>query len=222
MGTRRGTAAKSKGPGKRVQATLPFRPGRGGKRKGAGRKPKNGVSAGVSHDTRATHKERFPVHVTLKLRREVSPLRTKVKAKAIRAAVAQSIARGFRIVDWSIQGDHIHLTAEPGGTGALSMHMRGLSIRIARALNRALGREGTVFADRYHVHVLTTPREVRRARAYVMLNARRHAPPGRPHARSSERGVGASRNRCGGCLRPSSSAAATAERQAPSATSAAS
>jgi hypothetical protein len=31
-----------------------------------------------------------------------------------------------------------------------------------------------VFADRYHARVLRTPREVRHALAYVLLNGRRH------------------------------------------------
>jgi hypothetical protein len=35
-------------------------------------------------------------------------------------------------------------------------------------------RAGQVLADRCHVHVLRTPREVRNAIAYVLLNARRH------------------------------------------------
>ena len=35
-------------------------------------------------------------------------------------------------------------------------------------------RRGTVFADRYHDRVLTTPRQVRHALAYVLCNARKH------------------------------------------------
>src|SRR5688572_5174731 len=157
---------------KPVQHELRFRSW-GGQRPGAGRPRKPG--SGMSHLIRPRIAARYPVHVTLKLRRELGSLRTKTKANAIRVAVARAGGKGFRIVDWSIQGDHVHLTAEPGSTAALSRHMRGLSIRIARALNRVLGRKGAVFADRYHVHVLTTAREVRHARAYVMLNARRHA-----------------------------------------------
>ena len=47
----------------------------------------------------------------------------------------------------------------------------------AFAVNRALGRgrTGKVLADRYHHEVLTCPRQVRNALAYVLLNARRHA-----------------------------------------------
>jgi hypothetical protein len=37
-----------------------------------------------------------------------------------------------------------------------------------------MGRRGTVFADRYHAHVLRTPAEVRNAIAYVLLNHRSH------------------------------------------------
>jgi hypothetical protein len=53
--------------------------------------------------------------------------------------------------------------------------MMSLGSRLARAVNRTFGRRGRVLADRYHARVLKTPREVRNALAYVLLNARRHA-----------------------------------------------
>jgi hypothetical protein len=49
-----------------------------------------------------------------------------------------------------------------------------IAARVARAVNRVLGRRGGVLRDRYHLHVLRTPLEVRRALAYVLLNARKH------------------------------------------------
>lgn len=52
--------------------------------------------------------------------------------------------------------------------------MQGLTVRLAKALNRMMGRRGKVFADRYHAHVLRTPAEVRNALAYVLLNHRSH------------------------------------------------
>jgi len=51
----------------------------------------------------------------------------------------------------------------------------GLLIRVARALNKLWQRRGKVFADRYHDHVLRSPREVRNAVRYVLGNARKHA-----------------------------------------------
>ena len=50
---------------------------------------------------------------------------------------------------------------------ALARGMQGLSIRMARRLNRLWRRSGKVFADRFHVEVLRTPRQVRDARALV-------------------------------------------------------
>src|SRR5205085_9797535 len=47
-------------------------------------------------------------------------------------------------------------------------------VRVARALNRLWGREGAVIADRYHAHVLRSPREVRAALVYVLQNGRKH------------------------------------------------
>ena len=52
--------------------------------------------------------------------------------------------------------------------------MKGLAVRLARGINRGSERRGTVFIERYYCHVLRTPQEVRHARAYVMLNTRRH------------------------------------------------
>jgi hypothetical protein len=52
--------------------------------------------------------------------------------------------------------------------------MQGLGVRIARALNRLWRRQGKVLADRYHAHVLSCPRAVRTALAYVLHNARKH------------------------------------------------
>ena len=41
-------------------------------------------------------------------------------------------------------------------------------------MNRVFARKGPVLFGRYHLRVLRTPREVRHALAYVLLNARRH------------------------------------------------
>jgi hypothetical protein len=45
---------------------------------------------------------------------------------------------------------------------------------VALAVNRALGRKGRVWADRWHGRALTTPREVRNALIYVLMNWKKH------------------------------------------------
>ena len=52
--------------------------------------------------------------------------------------------------------------------------MKSIGARVARAVQRVFALRGSVLADRFHLHVLRSPREVRNAIAYVLLNARRH------------------------------------------------
>ena len=82
------------------------------------------------------------------------------------------------MVQFSVQNDHIHLIAEAEHGRALSGGARGLAIRIARAVNRALNRRGRVWATRYHARALTTPRAVRNALVYVLNNFRKHSRAG--------------------------------------------
>jgi putative transposase len=78
----------------------------------------------------------------------------------------------FRVVHFSVQTDHIHLIVEADGTLALTRGTQGLAIRCARAINRAVHRCGRVWQHRYHAHYLRSPREVRAAYVYVLLNFR--------------------------------------------------
>jgi hypothetical protein len=110
----------------------------------------------VRHRERERFAARFPCHVTLKIREGLPSLRTKRVVREIEQSLAPACERGsFRIVHYSIQ-------------------MKSLAARFARAVNRALARRGPVLAERYHLRVLRSPRQVRNALAYVLLNARRH------------------------------------------------
>ena len=80
------------------------------------------------------------------------------------------------VVHFSVQGNHLHLIVEAEGKEALSKSMKGLAVRIAVGLNQLIGRRGTVFADRYHAHVMESPREVANTVRYVLQNYRKHAP----------------------------------------------
>jgi REP element-mobilizing transposase RayT len=94
--------------------------------------------------------------------------------EAIKEAVRKSASAEFRIVHFSVQRDHAHLIVEARDRAALTRGMRSLAIRAALAVNRALGRRGRIWGDRYHARELRTPREVRNAIAYVLLNRRKH------------------------------------------------
>src|SRR5262245_62110085 len=155
----------------------------GGKRRGAGRKPK-GERAGVSHARRARLAARHPVLVTMRLRDGLRTLRANESHVLIRNAVAAASGDGFRVVEYSVQSNHLHILAKSSDQPALTRGMIGLSVRIARGLNRLWRRSGQVFADRFHARILETPRAVRTALVYVLQNARKHgarAPRGPSH-----------------------------------------
>jgi REP element-mobilizing transposase RayT len=148
---------------------------RGGKRHGAGRKPK-GDRAGMPHDTRAPLASRFPVHVTLRTVDGLSGLRSRGCFRAIASAFRLARSRQtLRLTEFSVQGNHLHLIVEAADAERLSRGMQGLAISIAKRLNALLDRRGPVFADRYHTHILRTPTEVAYAVAYVRGNFAVHA-----------------------------------------------
>ncbi len=82
--------------------------------------------------------------------------------------------QGFRLVHYSIQRRHLHLIVEARDARALSRGLQGLSIRLAKRINCALGRTGRVFVDRYFGRILRNPRQVRNTLCYVLNNIRRH------------------------------------------------
>jgi hypothetical protein len=73
-----------------------------------------------------------------------------------------------------VQRNHAHLLVESAGKQALGRGMKAVAARMARAANRAFHRSGPVLYGRYHLRILRTPREVRNALAYVLLNACKH------------------------------------------------
>ena len=140
----------------------------GGARKGAGRKPR-GARAGAKHVERPSVDGHAPLHLTMRVARGLPSLRAQRCIKVLREAFRGGRERfGFRLVQYAVQPDHLHLVVEARNKRALSSGAQGLCIRIARRLNRLFHRSGRVFADRYHARPLRTPREVRNALAYVL------------------------------------------------------
>jgi len=148
--------------------------GWGGRRTGAGRKP--GKRPAVRHISRARFRGTLPAHVTLRVRADVPSLRTVRIVREIERTFAHACERrDFRLVHYSLQGNHAHLIVEARDRDALGRGMIAVGARLARAVNRIARRTGRVLADRYHVRMLPTPREVHAALRYVLLNARKHA-----------------------------------------------
>src|SRR6185503_6030920 len=115
-------------------------------------------------------------HIVLRVRRGLPWLRTPRTYRVLERAFRQEKEkRGFALVQFSVQRDHLHLLIEAESKQELARGMQGLAIRIAKNLNRFWRRGvGAVFAERYFARAVETAREIKRALAYVLNNARKH------------------------------------------------
>jgi REP element-mobilizing transposase RayT len=125
------------------------------------------------------HDARCPAHVTLRATTGLPSLRDRVVFGAVRSALAAASRRRFRVLQFSVQRDHLHLLVEADAPTDLVHGIKGLAIRVAKAVNRLLGRRGRVWGDRHHLRTLVTPRQVRNAYVYVLANWKKHVPGAR-------------------------------------------
>ncbi|MDB4934006.1 MAG: hypothetical protein JWP87_978 [Labilithrix sp.] len=155
------------------QLEFAFR-GRGGARKGAGRKPRAERVGFLPHTPRARHRRYEPVHVTARAVRSAPNLRSQTVFAALRAIFARASEKGFRLVHFSVQGNHVHLIVEADDGVAFARGVQRLLSRAAMAINALARRAGKLWRDRHDRQPLTTPSQVRNALVYVLFNHRKH------------------------------------------------
>ncbi|WP_419190894.1 transposase [Saltatorellus ferox] len=116
-------------------------------------------------------------HVTIKLKRGFRSLRKKEEMAVLRAAIAR-VNQGelVRIVEFSVMSNHVHLIVEAENSGDLSKGMASLNTGLGMRLNRLWGRvrRGSVFAERFHLEVITSPTQMRNVLKYVLRNDVHH------------------------------------------------
>jgi hypothetical protein len=131
--------------------------GWGGRREGAGRKP--------SPDSGAPHTARPRVHSGDHVRLDYAfsdthPARDPRARRAVRRTVQDAVnaaARrfGFRISGWRLHKGTLSVFGDGArSTGELARAAQGLGVRVARNVNKRLGTNGKLFADRYRLAVL--------------------------------------------------------------------
>ena len=123
-------------------------PNWGGRRPGAGRKPK-GDKPMVSHARR----RKIRSGARIDIRWQLDPA---IELKGARAALTSAMKEGsegtgFKVARASLRGRVAEFTVSARDSERLARGMQGLAIRFARALDRVVGRKGRVFIDRYEV-----------------------------------------------------------------------
>ena len=158
-----------------LQLGLSARGRRGGMRAGAGRKriprDKRGY---VPHILRPKVTKSTPVHVTLRCVGGLPSLRRATHKRIIEAVFSRENRKGFRLIHYSIQGNHLHLICEGDSTVALSRGVQRIASLIARRLNKRFDRSGRFFRERFDGKVITSPRQMRNVLRYVLLNYHKH------------------------------------------------
>jgi hypothetical protein len=118
----------------RTDRTRRLHPTWGGRRLGAGRKP--GPNPGVPHRARPGTIRR-PALVVLRRAAGLPSLSAHPAVDAVRAACAPASSARFRLLHVGVEPERLLLVVQPTGREALIRGVQGLSIRVARAVNRA-------------------------------------------------------------------------------------
>ena len=120
----------------------------------------------------------MPAHITIRAAKGLPSFREQVVARAIGHVIRtmRVVRDDFRIVEFSIQSNHVHLIVEADDDRALSSAIRSFEARVSKVLNHHVLRRkrGKVWGDRYFRVDLESPAQARHALAYVLQNAHHH------------------------------------------------
>ncbi len=107
--------------------------------------------------------------------RGVPSFREQVLYRAFEKAFRTTRREDFRIVEYSVQTNHVHLIVEASDNDALARGMKSFSVRANRLVNAASGRKrGRIWGERYHRRDLTSPQQVRNALVDCLANYKKH------------------------------------------------
>lgn len=141
--------------------------GWGGKRKRAGRKNRTST---VNHMKREKVEAKYPVHITIKLKKGVASLRGPKMVAAFKSSLQKAKKRGLKVIHYAIESNHAHFFAESESNRAIRSGMASFGSSFGKSVRRVSGGKGSVFNGRYHLTVLKSPRQTKNAMAYVLLN----------------------------------------------------
>ena len=116
----------------------------------------------------------MPSHVTLKFVDGVPNLRDERFLKEFTRALEISRGKGLAVSQFSIESNHIHLIVEVEDNESLTRGLLSLQGCVIWGLRRIFSYFGAVFAGRFHLHAIASPREMKHAIMYVIFNHAKH------------------------------------------------
>ena len=129
----------------------------------------------IYHQSRPTLPKDRPLHVTIKFdKKKIATLRNKLFYREIRKSFHRLHLSGVRLIEFSVQKDHIHFLLESANKIVLGKAMRALSISLSKRFSLLLNRKIKALKSRYHLHILNTLKELKNARQYILNNSAKH------------------------------------------------
>lgn len=141
----------------------------GGKRPGAGRKPRPENVGLLPHVARPVFNRDKPALATLRTDKGAPSLLD--HEEVVIDELTRASGKGFRILRYTIRTDHLHVLAKADDGRAFSRGIQRLSSRITMRINQRAGRHGRLWRERYHRRDLSSPRLEREALAYAFPKA---------------------------------------------------
>src|SRR4029079_2948929 len=92
----------------------------------------------LPHVARPAFDRHAPVHVTMRAVDEAPHFRSQRAGAILLREIRRASAKGFRVLHFSIQDNHLHLVAEADDGTALSRGVQRLASRLARLMNLLL------------------------------------------------------------------------------------
>jgi REP element-mobilizing transposase RayT len=132
----------------------------------------------IYHRSRPILPKDRPVHVTVKFNKsKIGNIRNKLYYQAIRKGFRRLRVHGARLIEYSVQHDHIHLLIEASDSKTLGRAMRSLSISLSKRFSLINNQKVKALKNRYHLHILKTINELKIARNYILNNGKKHLVP---------------------------------------------
>lgn len=145
----------------------------GGRRENAGRP--RGERPRVRHRPRRRFREPTVLMVTFRVEKACWILRSEVGFAVMKMVIAKACERfETHIVHFAVLGNHLHLIVESTSRKMLSRAMKGLGVRVAKNINKVVGRKGRVISHRHHTTIVRTVEAAHRVIRYVRENFRKH------------------------------------------------
>ena len=144
----------------------------GGPRRGAGRQ--RAGEKRLAHVARPKLSEKIPSHITLKFKKDVPNLRCEAFLLEFTRAIRKAKAKGLAVTQFSIESNHIHMLIEVKSNDTLKRGLLSLQGCVTWGLRRVFKYFGEVFVDRFHLHAIKSPREMKHALGYVIFNHAKH------------------------------------------------